>query len=107
MRFFRLAELFIPLLLAACGLSPQQQADYAVVHNSEVNPAVYDKMVHGDDLDVADVKDLHLAGVGDDIILRYLRNQKTVYYLTKINVGVLKQAGVSDTVIEYMLQTPR
>ena len=107
MRLFRLAVVLVPLLLAACGLSPQEQADLSVVHNSGVNPAVYDKMVRGIDLDVADVKDLHLAGVSDEIILRYLREKRTVFYLTKINIGVLKTAGVSDTVIQYMLQTPR
>ena len=107
MRFFRLAVVLVPLVLAACSLSPQEQADLAVVRNSGVNPAVYDKMERGLDLDVADVKDLHLAGVGDDVILRYLREKRTVFYLTKINVGTLKTAGVSDTVIQYMAQTPR
>jgi hypothetical protein len=107
MRFFRLAVLLVPLSLAACSLSPQEQADLAVVHNSGVNPAVYDMMERGIDLDVADVTDLHLAGVPDDVILRYLREKRTVFYLTKINVGVLKTAGVSDQVIDYMGQTPR
>ena len=107
MRFPRLAVLLVPLLLAACGLSPQQQADLRQVQESGVNPAVYDKMLHGDDLAVSDVTALRQAGVGDDITLRYLRNRQTVYYLTTVDVGNLKQSGVSSTVIDYMLQTPR
>ncbi len=45
--------------------------------------------------------------MGDDITLRYLRNRRTVYYLTTVDIGRLKQAGVTSTVIDYMLQTQR
>ena len=107
MRLFRLAAILLPLLLAACGLSPQQQADYAEVRDSGVNPAVYDKMVHGDDLSLYDIKDLARAHVPDDIVLRYLRHRKTVYYLTTVDIGGLKTANVSPTIIDYLLQTPR
>jgi hypothetical protein len=107
MRFFRLAAMLLPLLLAGCGLTPQQKADYADVERSGVNPAVYDKMVRGDDLNVADIAELRRAGVSDVITLRYLRNQRTVYYLTTVDIAGLRRANVSSTVIDYMLQTPR
>lgn len=107
MRFFRLAVLLLPLLLAACGLTEQQKADLAAVQRSGVDPAVYDKMAHGDDLGLADIKALSHAGVSDAVTLRYLRNQRTVYYLTAEDVGSLKTSGVSTSVIDYMLQTPR
>jgi hypothetical protein len=107
MRLFRLAVVFLPLLLAACGLTPQEKEDYAVVQQSGIDPAVYDKMVQGDDLSLSDVKELSRARVGDDITLRYMRNQKTVYYLTNVDVGALRKACVSPGVIDYMLQTPR
>ena len=107
MRFFRLAAALVPLMLAACGLTPQQQADYAQVRASGVNPGTYDKMLNGDDLSIYDIKALVNAGVSDDVILRYLRHQRTVYYLTPQDIGGLKRAGVSSTVIGFMLQTPR
>jgi hypothetical protein len=107
MRLSRLAAVLLPLLLAACGLTPQQQADYAAVRDSGVNPAVYDKMVHGDELSLYDIKALSSARVSDDITIRYLRDRKTVYYLTTEDVGGLRNAGVSPSVVDYMLQTPR
>jgi hypothetical protein len=107
MRLLRIAVALVPLLLAACGSSAERQADLAAVQRSGVNPAVYDKMVHGDDLGLYDIKDLRRAGVSDDVVLRYLQSRKTVYYLTAEDVGGLKKADVSPTVINYMLQTPR
>jgi len=108
MRIFRLAAvLLVPLLLAGCGLTAQQQSDYAQVKRSGVNPAVYDKMVQGDDLSVSDIEELRRAGVSDEITLRYLRDRRTVYYLTNVEIGGLRQADVSSTVIDYMLQTQR
>ena len=107
MRFLRIAVLLLPLLLAACGLTAQQQADYAAVQRSGVNSAVYDKMVHGDDLSLYDIKALSHAGVSDAVVLRYLQNRQTVYLLTAEDVGGLRKAGVSTNIVDFMLQTPR
>src|SRR3984957_9561740 len=107
MKLSRLLILLVPLLLTACGLSDQQKADYARVQTSGVSPAVYDKMVHGDALSLYDIKALSHAGVSDGIILRYLRDQGTVYTLNSSDVGSLRKAGVSQSIVDYMLQTPR
>jgi len=107
MRRFRLLVLILPLFLSACGLTDQQKADYARVQRSGVNAAVYDKMVHGDDLSLWDIKALSRAGVNDGVILRYLRDHNTIYYLNSGDVNSLQKAGVSQSVIDYMLQTPR
>ncbi|HUB68457.1 MAG TPA: hypothetical protein VL981_13310 [Candidatus Methylacidiphilales bacterium] len=107
MKRFRLLVLAVPLFLAACGLSDQQKADYQIVHSKGVNPAIYDKMVHGDSLSLYDIKALSRAHVSDAIILRYLRDQGTVYSLSSQDVIDLQKAGVSQSVIDYMLQTPR
>ena len=103
----RLLVLFLPLVLAACGLSPQQKADYARVQSSGVSSAVYDKMVHGDDLSLYDIKALTRAHVSDGVILRYLRDQHTIYYLNSDDVAGLRKAGVSQSIVDYMLQTPQ
>ena len=93
--------------LTACGLSEQQKADYASVQRSGVSSAVYDKMMHGDNLSVYDIKALARAHVNDGIILRYLRDQGTVYDLNSDDVTGLREAGVSQSIVDYMLQTPR
>jgi hypothetical protein len=106
MKFFRLLVLALPLLLTACGLSEQQKADYAAVQRSGVNSATYDKMTHGDDLSLYDVKALARAGVSEGVILRYMRNQGTIYVLNAGDVDGLLKAGVSKSVVDYMMSTP-
>ncbi len=107
MKHFRILALLLPLFLSACGLTDQQKADYASVQRSGVNSAVYDKMVHGDDLSLYDLKALSRAGVSDAVILRYLRDHHTVYSLNSSDVTSLRKAGVSQSIVDYMLQTPQ
>ena len=71
MKPFHLLILALPLFLTACGLSPQQKADYARVEQAGVSPAIYDKMVHDDPLSISDVVALSRAHVNSGIILRY------------------------------------
>jgi hypothetical protein len=92
-------------LLAGCGLSDQQKADYASVQRSGVSPAIYDKMVHDDPLSVNDVIALSQARVSDGVIVRYIRDHGTVYYLSPPDMDHLRQAGVSPSVIDYMART--
>jgi hypothetical protein len=76
------------------------------VQASGVSSAIYDKMVHGDDLSLYDIKSLSRAHVSDAIILRYLRDHGTVYSLNSDDVTGLRRAGVSQSIVDYMLQTP-
>ncbi len=105
MKLSRLLVLLVPFFLTACGLSDQQKADYASVERSGVSPAIYDKMVNGDALSLYDIKAMSRAGVSDAVIIRYLRDHGTVYYLSDSDVKGLRKAGVSQSVIDYMLQT--
>jgi hypothetical protein len=102
-----LALLVVPLVLAACGPTAQQQADYVAVQRSGVSDAVYDKMVHGDALSLADIENLSRSHVNDGIILRYIRDQGTIYTLNSADVTNLRRAGVSQSVVDYMLQSSR
>ncbi len=108
MRLFRwLALLGLPLLLAACGPTAQQQADLNAVQRGGVPPATYDKMVHGDALSLFDIETLSRAGVNDGVILRYIRDEGTIYTLNSADVVRLRHVGVSQSVIDYMLATAR
>ncbi|HEV3272098.1 MAG TPA: hypothetical protein VGZ93_07950 [Candidatus Methylacidiphilales bacterium] len=97
--------LVVPILLTACAPSAQQEADYAVVRSSPVSPAIYDKMVHGDPLSVSDIAALGQAHVNDGIIIRYIRDHGTIYYLAPPDIDYLQKSGVSQSVIDYMVQT--
>lgn len=107
MKLSHLLVLVLPLLLTACGLSAQQQADYSSVQRSGVSPAIYDKMMHGDALSVSDVESLSRAKVSDAVTLRYMRDEATIYVLSSADVQELSKAGVSQSIVDYMLQTPR
>ena len=55
---------------------------------------------------VADVKALAKAGVSDDVIISQIRNTRTVYHLAAMDVIGLRDAGVSEKVLNFMLNTP-
>jgi hypothetical protein len=105
MKFLRLLVFLVPLALTACGLSSQQKADYDSVQRSGVSSAIYDKMVHGDPLSLSDIKSLSRNGVSDAVIIRYIRDRGTVYTLSSGDVTSLRKAGVSQSVVDFMLQT--
>jgi hypothetical protein len=46
------------------------------------------------------------AGIHDDLIISQIRNSRTVYHLTTTDIIALKRAGVSDKVIDFMINTP-
>ncbi len=95
----------LSLLLAACAPSAEQQADYNSVQRSGVSPAVYDKMMHGDPLSLSDITSMARARVNDGVVIRYIRDHSTVYYLAPSDVDYLQKNGVSQSVIDYMLST--
>jgi hypothetical protein len=93
------------LLLAGCGTSAQEKADLTSVQGSGVDSATYDKMLHGDELGVADVCALERAHVDEGVILRYLREHGTVYVLSSHDISRLKTAGASQSLVDYMQRT--
>jgi hypothetical protein len=92
-------------LLAGCGLSDQQKADYASVQRAGVSSAIYDKMVHGDALSVGDIISLSRAGVSDGVITRYIRDNGTIYALSSADFDRMHKAGVSPSVVDFMAST--
>ena len=51
-------------------------------------------MVHGDDLSIHDVEALSRAHVNSGIVLRYIRDHGTVYYLSSADIKEMQAAGV-------------
>jgi hypothetical protein len=54
---------------------------------------------------VADVKALANAGLSDEVILSHIRNSQAVYHLTTAEIIDLKNGGVSEKVIDFMINT--
>lgn len=54
---------------------------------------------------MADVKALAKAGLSDEVILSHIRNSRAVYHLTTAEIIDLKGSGVSEKVIDFMINT--
>ncbi len=96
---------FAVLALVGCGSSPQERADIASVRRAGVPAPLHDQMVRGRDLSIADVVTLSQARVGDDVIVRYIRDQHTIYRLTGRDIARLQHGGVSQSVTDFMVHT--
>jgi hypothetical protein len=57
-------------------------------------------------LGVADVKMLAKSGISDEVIISQIRNSRTVYRLSAADILDLKDNGVSEKVIDFMINTP-
>jgi hypothetical protein len=69
-------------------------------------PQTMQRIDQGQPLTVVDVKSLAKAGISDDLIISQIRNSRTVYYLTTADIIDLKNAGVSERIIDFMINTP-
>ncbi len=53
-----------------------------------------------------DIKMLAKSGVSDEVILSQIRNSHSIYRLSAAEILDLKDAGVSEKVIDFMINTP-
>jgi uncharacterized membrane protein YgcG len=98
-RFFLL--LASVLLLAGCETVSHRDRTVLQAHGVSAN--LYDKMLYGDPLSLADVIELSRRGVPPGLIVHYMDETGAVYRLRKADVNRLRAAGVSDEVISWML----
>jgi surface antigen len=68
-------------------------------------PATWERVEQGQPLGLADVKALARAGVSDEIIISQIRNSHSVYQLSTAEIIDLKDASVSEKVIDFMINT--
>lgn len=73
----------------------------------ESSPRTIDRMEKGDPLTVNDIIKLHENGVSDETIVRYIRQTKTSYNLNQTQIRRMQNSGVSQRVIDYLLETGR
>lgn len=69
------------------------------------NQGTYDRVDNGERLSVNDVINLHKANIADDKIIDLLKKTKSRFNLTPKEIDRLQRAGVSNTVINYMMRT--
>jgi uncharacterized protein YcfJ len=69
-------------------------------------PQTYERAVQGTPLSLADVKALAKAGISEDVMINQIKNSRTVFHLTSTDIIDLRDAGVTDKVVNYMISTP-
>jgi hypothetical protein len=57
-------------------------------------------------LTLGDVKVMAKLGFGSDVIINQVRNSRTVFHLTANAIIDLKDSGVSEQVIDFLISTP-
>jgi outer membrane lipoprotein SlyB len=70
------------------------------------SPETYARVDHGQPLSVADVKALARAGISEDVIINQINASRTVFRLSAADIIDLRDAGVPDKVVNYMINTP-
>ena len=68
-------------------------------------PQTYERVDQGQPLGLSDMKALAQAKISDDIIISQISNSHTVYHLSAADIIDLRNFGVSDKVINYMINT--
>lgn len=82
------------------SIDEQQQAEL-----QQEAPQTYVRVEQGQPLATADVKALVKAGVSDDVIISQINNSHTIYHLSAADIIDLHNAGVSERLINYMINT--
>lgn len=70
------------------------------------SPQTLHRVEQGQPLSLADIKALSRAGVSDEVIISQIRQSRTAYRLSTAEIIDLKDSGVSQRVIDFMINTP-
>lgn len=82
------------------SMDQQQQAQLR-----EQAPQTYVRVDQGQPLGMTDIKALAKAGVSDDVIISQIKTSHTIFRLSAADIIDLHSAGVSDAVVNYMINT--
>ena len=69
------------------------------------SPKTVKKIDRNQQLSLNDVEKMSEAGITDDKIIGTIHSTGSIYHLSSSDIEELKNAGVSQRVIDYMLQT--
>jgi len=69
-------------------------------------PQTYVKVNQGQPLSVADVKALAKSKINDDVIINQISSTHSVFHLSAADIIDLRDTGVSDRIINFMIATP-
>jgi hypothetical protein len=68
-------------------------------------PQTYVRVEQRQPLAVADIKAMVAAQVGDDVIISQIQSTRSIYHLSAADIIDLHNAGVSEKLVQYMINT--
>ena len=92
-------------LLTGCATAVRR-TNAATAAQFGADVVVLDKLERGARLSLTDLEELGSRGVPEDVILAHLQRSNAAYRLTTSDVLRLREAGVTDRVIDYLLASP-
>jgi uncharacterized protein YcfJ len=69
------------------------------------SPQTARRVNNGEQLSTKDIEKMSEAGISDDKIIGVIDSTGSVFHLSSSDIAELKRVGVSQRVIDYMLQT--
>ncbi|MBI2742302.1 MAG: hypothetical protein HYX48_00090 [Chlamydiales bacterium] len=69
------------------------------------SPQTLDRIDRGQQMTVQDIKNMSKNGLKDETIINQIKATNSVYHLTSDQIIDLKKSGVSQNVIDYMIET--
>ncbi|MCL5096692.1 MAG: YXWGXW repeat-containing protein [Candidatus Omnitrophica bacterium] len=91
--------------LVAGGLIGHSMNQQAEAEREVIPPPVYTPAPQRPPPTIADIEAMSKAGVSDDVIISDINSTHAVYNLDANTIIALKNAGVSEKVINYMINT--
>lgn len=70
------------------------------------SPRTLNKIDSREQLSMRDIEKMSQAGISDDKIIGAISSTGSVYHLSTSDVQELRNSGVSQRVVDFMLQTP-
>jgi hypothetical protein len=95
----------VGVLFSGCATAARRNTALAAAQYG-TDVGVLDKLERGARLGLGDLGELGRRGVPENVILAHLQRRDDVYRLTTGEVLQLREAGVSDRLIDYLLASP-
>jgi hypothetical protein len=101
----------LPIIAAVCALtlgacSSIDHSERNLLQQHGVGGALFEKMRHGEPLDLAEIIELSQRGLPARFILDYVHDTRFVYHLKPEDLRELHAAGVAREIIDYLEATP-
>lgn len=95
--------ILINVLTTALLASALDESDRSSLQKQ--SPRTLKKIESGQQLSTDDIKKMAQAGLSDEVIIDQIQQTKSIFYMSSADIVDLKKAGVSQRVINQMIQT--